>query len=209
MNPRRMVSILVPSRGRPDNVSRLYRSLAETTEGEWELLVRLDEDDERRNGYDHPPHQTNVTAPRALMSQLWNDLVPYALGDVLMMGGDDIAFSTPGWDALVRGALPEDGIAVVHGNDLSPNSATIGSHPFVSRTWVETLGYLTPPYFESDYADLWLTEVADALNRRVYLPQVVIEHLHPGFGKAEWDSTYQERIDRAGGDGKGMGRHRP
>lgn len=194
-----MVSILVPSRGRPDNLRRLYRSLLQTTEGEWELLVRLDEDDPLRAEYDQPPHQLNVTAPRGLMSQLWNDLIPFALGDVLMMGGDDIAFSTPGWDALVREALPEDLITVVHGNDLSPNSATIGTHPFVSREWVETLGYLTPPYFESDYVDLWLCEVADALGRRVYLPDVVIEHLHPGFGKAEWDSTYQERVDRAAG----------
>jgi hypothetical protein len=45
MTDRQMFSILCPSRGRPLNVERLYQSLEATTEGEWELLVRLDDDD--------------------------------------------------------------------------------------------------------------------------------------------------------------------
>lgn len=196
MKSRQMVSILVPSRGRPDNLRRLYNSLLQTTGGEWELLVRLDDDDPTRGEYDQPPHQANVTAPRGLMSQLWNDLIPYALGDIFMLGGDDITFNTPGWDGLIRDAFPEDGIALVHGNDLSPNSATIATHPFVSRLWVETLGYLAPPYFASDYNDLWLTEVANDLGRHFYIPEVVTEHHHPAFGKAEFDATHLERIER-------------
>lgn len=191
-----MISILVPSRGRPDNLRRLYHSLLDTTEGEWELLVRLDEDDPTRTEYDRPPHQSNVTAPRVIMSQLWNDLVPYALGDILMMCGDDVTFNSEGWDVSVREAFPEDRIGLVHGNDLSPNSAKIASHPFVTREWVEVLGYFAPPYFSSDYGDLWLTEVADALGRRVYLPEVIVEHHHPAFDKAEWDQTHQERVER-------------
>lgn len=199
MKPRQMVSILCPSRGRPLNVARLYQSLLDTTEGEWELLVRLDDDDPTRTEYDQPPHQANITAPRVLMSQLWNDLTPYALGDIFMLAGDDLTFQTQGWDRTVRDAFPEDRIGVVHGNDLSPNAETIGTHPFVTREWVETVGYLCPPLFASDYVDLWLCEVADALGRRVYLPEVIFEHLHPSFDKAEWDATYQERIDRAEG----------
>lgn len=196
---RTMISILVPSRGRPQNVHRLWQSLMDTTEGEWELLLRLDDDDEQRGGYDGympSPHVTSITAPRVIMSQLWNDLVPYALGDILMMCGDDVTFNSLGWDKAVREAFPEDKIGLVHGNDLAPNSAKIASHPFVTRDWVEALGYLTPPYFSSDYADLWLTEVADALGRRVYLPEVIIEHHHPAFRKAEWDQTHQERVER-------------
>lgn len=195
MKPRQMVSILCPSRGRPDGMRRLYQSLLNTTHGEWELLVRLDDDDP--TSYDQPPHQSNITAPRVLMSQLWNDLVPYALGDIFMLCGDDITFNTPGWDVMVREAFPPDKIAVVHGNDLSPNSERIGTHPFVHRLWIETVGYLCPPLFASDYNDLWLCKVADALERRVYLPDVITEHHHPAFGKGEWDQTHQERIERA------------
>lgn len=194
-----MFSILCPSRGRPANITRLYKSLKDTTEGEWELLVRLDDDDPARLEYPGFTQLTYITAPRRLMSALWNDLVLYALGDVLMMCGDDVTFNSEGWDSEVRAAFPADTVALIHGNDLSPNSATIATHPFLSRLWVETVGYLTPPYFTSDYVDLWLTEVADVLNRRVYLPDVIVEHHHPSFDKADWDATYQERVERADG----------
>lgn len=191
-----MISILVPSRGRPENIRRLYESLETTTEGRWELLVRRDHDDPKWGEYETFPHLLYVTGERLLLSQLWNDLAVYALGDILMHGGDDITFATEGWDVQVREAMPDDGIAVVHGNDLSPNSHKISTHSFVSRKWVKTLGYICPPYFASDYNDLWLTEVADALHRRIYLPDVIIEHHHPAFGKGEWDQTHQERVER-------------
>lgn len=194
-----MISILVPSRGRPENIRRLHQSLKNTTWGPWELLVRLDDDDPAGFEYEQPSKQVNVTLPRKMMSELWNDLVPYSQGDLLMMCGDDVTFNTPRWDVTIREAFPEDRIQLVHGNDLSPNSDIIATHPFVSRRWVECLGYLTPPYFTSDYVDLWLTEVANRLQRRTYLPSVIFEHHHPSFQKALWDQTYQERVERADG----------
>lgn len=193
------ISILVPSRGRPENIRRLYRSLEETTLGRWELLVRLDDDDPALREYESEIAMTRIVGKRLMLAELWNDLLPSAEGDVLMLCGDDVTFNTKHWDREIVGAFPVDGIGVVHGNDLSPNSATIATHPFVSRKWVKTLGYLAPPYFTSDYVDLWLTEVADRLERRSYLPDVVFEHHHPAFKKAVWDRTYQERVERADG----------
>lgn len=195
MKPRQMVSILVPSRGRPDNLRRLYRSLLDTTEGEWELLVRLDDDDPAWTGYEQPPHQANVTAPRVLLSQAWNDLVPYALGDIFMHGGDDIIFRTPGWDRIVRDAFPPDRIAFVHGDDLGGKGDKLGTHGFLFREAIETVGYFMPPYFASDYNDLWWNEVYEQIGRRIFVP-IVTEHMHPAFGKAELDATHLERIER-------------
>lgn len=206
MNDRQMFSILCPSRGRPDNIARLAESLEANTAGPWELLVRLDGDDPLWGEYvswmgeSHKPNLSMITAPRVLMSQLWNDLVPYALGDIFMLCGDDITFNTWGWDEPVRQRFPKDGIAVVHGDDLSPNAAKFGTHPFVTRKWVETLGYLAPPLFSSDYNDVWLHEVAEALGRRFYRPDVITEHHHPAFAKATWDLTHKERLARHNAD---------
>lgn len=187
------MSILVPSRGRPDNVRRLYKSLVDTTVGEWELLIRLDLDDPAN--YDQPPHQTNIIGRRLLLSELWNDLVPYSLGDILCHGGDDITFDTPGWDIIVREAFPDDMVAFVHGDDLGGKGDTLGTHGFLSRKAVKTVGYFMPPYFASDYNDLWWNEVYNQLGRRVFVP-IVTEHHHPAFGKGVWDLTHQERVDR-------------
>lgn len=190
-----MISILVPSRGRPDNLRRLYQSLLETTEGEWELLVRLDEDDPTRIEYDQPPHQANVTSNRGLLSQAWNDLVPYALGDILMHGGDDIVFRTEGWDRIVREAFPDDRVAFVHGDDLGGKGDRLGTHGFISRRAVEMVGYFMPPYFASDYNDLWWNEVYESIGRRIFVP-IVTEHMHFAFGKGEMDQTHLDRIER-------------
>lgn len=190
-----MISILVPSRGRPENIRRLHESLETTTEGRWELLVRRDHDDPKWGEYETFPHLLYVTGDRLLLSQLWNDLAVYALGDILCHGGDDITFNTPGWDRIVREAFPEDQIAFVHGDDLGGKGDTLGTHGFLSRKAVKTVGYFMPPYFASDYNDLWWNEVYESIGRRIFVP-IVTEHHHPAFGKGEWDLTHQERVER-------------
>ena len=193
-----MISILVPSRGRPQNVYRLYDSLVATTEGEWELLVRRDIDDPFWHGYNERgplPNLAYVSGDRRLLSELWNELVPYAVGDIFMHGGDDIVFRTPGWDRIVRDAFPADRIAFVHGDDLGGKGDRLGTHGFLSREAVEAVGYFMPPYFASDYNDLWWNEVYESIGRRIFVP-IITEHMHPAFGKGEMDQTHLDRIER-------------
>jgi len=87
-----------------------------------------------------------------------------------------------------------DRLIFLHGDDKM-HGKNFGTHGFVHRKWVETLGYLCPPHYESDYNDTHLNEVADMINRRIYLP-FVTEHMHPLAGKAEWDKTHLERLER-------------
>lgn len=191
-----MISILLPSRGRPANVMRLYESLKATTYGQWEMIVHLDDDDPLAFDYAERIEIKYLMAPRMLLSDYWNHCYEASQGGIVQHSGDDIVFRTRGWDWKVEDAMPDDGIGFVHGNDLSPNTHLIGTHGFVTRRWCDTLGYLCPPYFSSDYNDLWLTEVANDLGRRFHLTDVITEHLHPAFDKAEWDQTHQDRVER-------------
>lgn len=201
------ISLLCPTRGRPQSMRRLVASVDETAAGPVEIVFYLDEDDhesiamakellDARGGGIVP-----IAGPRIVLSQMWNECYRHAGADVLMHAGDDIVFKTTRWDDLVIEAFEQhpDRIALVHGNDLlqGPNLAT---HGFLHRRWVEAVGYFVPPYFSSDWNDTWLTEVADAIGRRVYLPNLVTEHLHPLAGKATWDVTHQERLDRGARD---------
>jgi hypothetical protein len=61
---------------------------------------------------------------------------------------------------------------------------------------METVGYFVPPYFSSDYNDMWWTVVAREIDRLVYLPDLHTEHMHPAVGKAPLDQTHQERLAR-------------
>ena len=57
------------------------------------------------------------------------------------------------------------------------------------------MGYFLPPYFSCDWNDVWLTEVADMIGRRVKVP-IVTEHMHYSFDKRERDQTDLEREER-------------
>ncbi len=148
------------------------------------------------------PGVTVISGPRIVLSATWNECFTYAHGDIVMQGNDDVLFRTPGWDQAVEDAFSQipDRIAFVHGQDLHQPPGTFGTLGFLHRTWVKAVGYVTPPYFSSDYGDTWLNDVANALDRRVYLPEVITEHMHPAAGKAEWDQTHMERLARGSRD---------
>lgn len=195
--PKPRISILCPSRGRPAALREMYASALQFADGPIELVYRLDVGDPSARQYAPPRPSTKITGRRIVMSALWNDCWAAASGDIAMHCGDDIRFRTQSWDTAVVEAFEQipDRIAFVHGRDGYQDNG-LGTHGFLHRRWVETVGYFVPPLFSSDYNDLWLHEVAEAIGRRVFLPDVLTEHMHPAIGKGEWDRTHRERMVR-------------
>lgn len=194
-----MISLLVPTRGRPDGLWNLLLSAYETATHpkRIEIVAYVDDDDPDREEYFENDHVKWVLGPRIVLSEMWNKCYEAASGEILMHCGDDIVFRTAGWDAIVREKFDEyeDKIVIVHGDDVSPNTDALATHGFLHRRWVETVGYFVPPYFSSDWNDVWLTEVADEIGRRVKVP-IVTEHMHYSFGKADRDQNTNDREER-------------
>lgn len=195
-----MISILCPSRGRPTGARELLDTIRATSTTYVELIFRLDDDDPSLADYYDQASGSDVqfiVGPRIVLSACWNEAAEKAEGDILMQCGDDIRFRTIDWDRAVSEQFDthRDKILLVHGRDGIQDDR-VATHGFLHRRWMETVGYFVPPIFASDYNDLWLTEVADALGRRVYLPAVYTEHMHPVAHKAEYDLTHQERLTR-------------
>lgn len=195
-----MISILLPSRGRPENISRLFDSIKATATGDWEMVVRLDEDDAQNYPRIKSLNIKYIVGPRDVLSKYWNECYEAAKGPFYMHCGDDIIFRTPDWDTAVIAAFPEDKIAFVHGDDMGGNGPNFGTHGFIHKKWAETVGYFVPPYFSSDYNDTWLNDVANQLQRRFYVG-IQTEHMHPAFGKGPMDQTHEERLARHRADG--------
>ena len=201
-----MISLLTPTRNRPDNVRRMMGSAMATATGPLQFVFYVD-DDAPESFPDRIPFPSGVQAfryttyvvdgPRIILSEMWNRCYEAATYDILMHCGDDIVFETPGWDKIVLDAFAEypDHIALVHGTDSDTNFGTFGTHGFIHRRWVETVGYFVPPYFSSDWNDAWLNDVANRINRRRYVP-IMTRHHHPVAGLAEWDQTHRDRLQR-------------
>lgn len=193
-----MISVLCPTRGRPDSVRRLLDSISATAATQRvEVVFRTDDDSPLE--YPQSERVIEVRGPRITLSQMWNEAYYASHGEIVMQCGDDIVFRTEAWDLMVRAMFADipDRIALVYGNDLL-QGRNLATHGFVHHKWVDQLGYFTPPYFSCDYGDAWLHDLATRVDRLRYIEHMVTEHMHPAAGKAPWDQNHQER--RARGD---------
>lgn len=169
------VSVLVPTRNRPDRLRTLLASFKRTTDGAAELVFRADDDDPETvavlAGY------RTIVGPRLegyrSLPAFYNELVPVATGDVFLCGNDDMLFQTPGWPSLVLEAANRypDGLF-----NFGVATYNADHYPFsiVSRALTERLGFLWDERIF--WGDIFLRDVLAALGRCEMLPQVEIRH---------------------------------
>ncbi len=191
-----MISILIPTRGRPDNVRRVTNSIFSTAANpvEVEVLFYVDADD---GSFPLELINSNVrvvNGPRLELGILQNILYANCKGDLIMYAGDDVVFHTNNWDSLVLSAFnrENDKLILAYPNCLATHAGKMAIHGFLHRNWVETVGYWVRPGRGAAY-DLWHTDVARKLGRLVYLEEVHVEHVHyrQGSAQAARDATYE------------------
>ena len=121
------VSLLCPTRERPHGMQRLWASVAETAAAleSVELIYYVDDDDQisldrfEQMQAQHPDNLTLVKGPRIVLSEMWNRCYDACKGTIIGCCGDDLAFRTQNWDAMVRAefAKIKDRILMVYGRD--------------------------------------------------------------------------------------------
>jgi hypothetical protein len=198
-----VISLVCPTRYRPNQFAEMVASAADLAldPKQVQVVAYLDDDEPEMGAYrgtDHDVPVGLVVGGRCTLSDAWNRAAALASGDVLMLCADDLRFRTPGWDVLVADAVESvpDGICLVYGRDGHADER-MATHPFVTRRWVDVVGRFTAPYFVADYVDLWLHDVASRVGRAVYVHGLLVEHMHPAFGKGEYDRNHEERLARA------------
>lgn len=165
-----------------------------------QLLIALDEDDPTLQEYQHrmagvhDPDFSIEVRPRMRLGGTLNYWANEKAKDQDIIGfcGDDHLFVTQGWDTRIKSAMDSmGGTGVVYGNDLiqGPNLPTAVA---ISSNIIETLGYMVPPGMVHLWIDNAWKLMGESIERLRYLPDVIIEHVHPAAGKAEWDAGYVE-----------------
>jgi hypothetical protein len=192
-------TVLCPSRGRPDAAWALLDSLEKTRRNpQTRLVFVVDEDDPKGTEYDLPRdgHELMILRPKhaggmvnALNAAAKSVMELWPHERVLGFVGDDHRFRTAGWDVRFEEALI-DRPGFVYGNDLFWSTGQIPTQIFMSAEIVRELGWMGLPGCTHLYIDNAWMELGQATGCIRYYSDVIVEHMHPAGGKAEWDEGH-------------------
>jgi hypothetical protein len=198
------VVAVIPSRGRPERCMAAVESLwTNATLVDTSIVVAIDRDDPEFSNYlrDFPqgkigPSVTGIAlatedtgnlvkATNTASLRIAQDDPDCIIGNI----GDDQLCRTVGWDKMVRDAMTEPGF--VYGNDLFQGEALPCGGIFIHAAIVNALGWYALPELEHLFIDNVWKDLGEGIGRLTYLPDMVIEHMHPLAGKADWDEGYE------------------
>jgi hypothetical protein len=191
------MAVIVPTRGRPQNVRRIMEAWA-LTRAEATLWLGVDTDDETFDAamvnawIDEFGVDVRATSlKRTYMNGTLNAIAIEAAAEYEFLGfmGDDHCPRTNRWDRIVVEELDRLGTGIVYGNDLLQR-ATLPTAVFMTSDIVKALGYFSPPDLHHLYCDNSWRDWGQGIKRYSYLPDVIVEHMHYQIGKAEEDEGY-------------------
>lgn len=193
------ITVLCPTRGNPAALLEAYYSFHDTAmEKSSSFVAVVDEDDPSLKHYVELCEDT---------IDLRIDLVP--LGEAGTMNkalnyaavrwaerngcigfiGDDHRFRTKGWDRTIGSVMDQVGGGYVYGDDLFQREK-LPTAIFISSVIVKALGWYAPPKQRHLYLDDAWKRIGDATESLYYLPDIIIEHMHPAAGKGTWDPNH-------------------
>jgi hypothetical protein len=194
--------IIIPTRGRPQNMNRVIQAWRDT--GAFEvasLLFAVDDDDPELGSYQasiqalRPDIQSQVALTvreREPMAKRTNTEARlfadrfYALGSA----GDDHVPETAGWAQRYLEELKRLGSGIVHGDDGYQHGKLCTEWAMTSDIVHALDGRLVPAPVDHLYADNSIKDLGSVAGMLSYLPDVRITHYHPSAGRAERDEGY-------------------
>jgi len=179
------------------------------------LIFVIDADDPRHPEYFE--HHANPADPRAVVyfvtEAAWHPLVPKLNAAALRAAsaeagfeyigflGDDHVPRTRGWAQAMIRTLDEMETGIVYPDDGFQHEK-LPTCWAMSADIIRALGRMVPADVAHMFCDNSLLVLGRATNTLRYLPEVLIEHMHPAAGKGNVDSTYalSNNDDRYRGD---------
>lgn len=192
-----MISVLLPTTGRPDRAELCVRALRETTTGhEVEIIAAVDADETSRD-------RLRPLADRLLYndefrgcSKAWNDCLAVSTGDPVVFAADDLIWQ-PGWldSALEHLAEFPDGWGLVGFNDghWGPELST---HYLMSRRFIVQVlgGVVAWDFYPHSFNDAEVCERARAAGRYAWCERAKVYHEHWLFGDRAQDETDRRKL---------------
>ncbi len=184
--------VLVPSRARPQAAAEMVEAFRETsTFAGTSLQFVVDRDDPTADEYPagtlrFDSHTMVEALNGAALTLAYSADAPRFLGFL----GDDHRPRTRGWDRAYVRTLAEMGSGLVYCDD-GYMGVRLPTQVAMTTDIVFALGYMAPPTLTHLYVDNFWLALGKLMGRIKYLPNVLIEHMHPVAGKAEWTEGHK------------------
>lgn len=189
------ILVMCPSRSaegkRIPNLLNLYNSWKETTSGNSDFLLGIDENDKHH----YPelegtlleiiPEQMNVVKKINYLSKRYVDKYDY-----IHFMGDDCVFTAPKWEDIYLEHAEGKEYAVFYPDDTIQGEK-LPTHPFMSTNIIKKLGFMGPECLNHMFVDNFWKEVGNHLECLKYFPEIVLEHRHPAKGYKR-DEVYRK-----------------
>jgi len=196
------ISLLLPTRGRPLLVKRLFQSIINQTANlnNLEIIMYLDEDDTESHGIeDQRLNIVKIIGKRSTMGEYNAKCLEASSGNIIILMNDDLVISTKGWDQIILNfALTvSDDIFLAYPNDKEAGHR-LSTFPIMSRKTCQVLSEPYPKAYDALYIDAHIFDVFIRLkhlgfDRMFYLESVVFDHRHFTNGKIRPDAIYSHK----------------
>ena len=190
-----MISLCVPSRGRPERAKMMRESAMDTAKDKdnLEIVWYLNEDDKSLSKYQSYFWPNVKIGPHQSTCMSWNQCAERATQPIVALMGDDVLFKSKHWDLEIKKEFDKasDPMLMVVPYTGRPrnysekqkaakeryvvpvNEKINAPHYAVSREWVKYFGYLCSPMFWHFYVDTYTQILASRVGRCVYRPDIV------------------------------------
>jgi hypothetical protein len=113
--------------------------------------------------------------------------------DILLLGSDDMIPMVKGYDDVIRrkmAAYYPDTDGVLFFND-GVQGSNLNTLSIMGSKFYQRFGYIYCPEYKSFFCDTEFTEVATALGKQTYFPEIIIQHFNPHANKrVPFDDLY-------------------
>jgi predicted O-methyltransferase YrrM len=201
----RDLAVLIPTRGRPENIRKVIGAWDFTNA--WDradMVLIIDKDDPEYPRYLDVVEETRHPDTGDVLVKTyevdWHMAMVHKLNQAavalfrgwfaLGFAGDDHLPQTIGWADRYVSVLRELGTGMVYGDD-GYQGRKLSTEWAITSDVVGVLGRMVPADVEHMYCDNSMMDLFRAAGALRWLPEIRIEHMHPVAGKAASDAQYQ------------------
>jgi hypothetical protein len=166
------INLCVPTRGKPDHLADYVGETAAKAElPNTRIVVGWDNDDPASQQAPELRRVFHSVSDREdALGAKYNRCAAAYDADLYVMGVDDVAIATPGWDRILAEIASEasDGIVFIYFG-REPHGEDLPSMIAVSKRVIHIVGFC-PPFFPFWWNNTWVDEIARLCGRVVYAP---------------------------------------